>query len=307
MTNDRLGVEFSDVQIDTNNSGNEKEDFSSDSEINKINDSNTKQKVNLNGSNGYSNYIPSIKPQAPSQLGSPHQLHIKSLTRGKIKDMEQRRALLPVRQLGRAHVHQRQPVDEQNVDVSGLFDAAHKQRWSMTTLTSYFKSNSNSGAQTKDGSDRWNDARRDTKGLCLWALGAGYPKTSAWDIMLGMNVWGTIYNMIYMFGWPNGSGFKAVQFCKQHPEAAWDILLYCLCGTVGQNFIFLTISRFGSLANTTITTTRKFVSIVVSSLLSSNPLSPKQWGCVLMVFSGLSYQIYLKWKRLQRWQKKKKT
>ncbi|KAK7839506.1 udp-galactose/udp-glucose transporter 3 [Quercus suber] len=77
-----------------------------------------------------------------------------------------------------------------------------------------------------------------------------YPKTSAWDIMLGMNLWGTIYNMIYMFGWPHASGFEAVQFCKQHPEAAWDIFLYCLCGAVGQNFIFLTISRFGSLANT---------------------------------------------------------
>ncbi|KAK9107706.1 hypothetical protein Syun_023717 [Stephania yunnanensis] len=131
-----------------------------------------------------------------------------------------------------------------------------------------------------------------------------YPKTSAWDIMLGMNLWGTIYNMVYMFGWPQGIGFEAVQFCKQHPEAAWDIFLYCLCGAVGQNFIFLTISRFGSLANTTITTTRKFVSIVVSSLLSGNPLSVKQWASVAMVFSGLSYQIYLKWRKLQ---KKKKT
>ncbi|OVA09052.1 UAA transporter [Macleaya cordata] len=136
------------------------------------------------------------------------------------------------------------------------------------------------------------------------SITARYPKTSAWDIMLGMNLWGTIYNMLYMFGWPNGSGFEAVQFCKQHPEAAWDIFLYCLCGAVGQNFIFLTISRFGSLANTTITTTRKFVSIVVSSLLSGNPLSTKQWGSVIMVFSGLSYQIYLKWKKLQQ---KRKT
>ncbi|KAK4399780.1 UDP-galactose/UDP-glucose transporter 3 [Sesamum angolense] len=69
--------------------------------------------------------------------------------------------------------------------------------------------------------------------------------------------------------------------------------------------IFLT--RFGSLTNTTITTTRKFVSIVVSSLLSGNPLSEKQWGSVVMVFSGLSYQIYLKWKKLQRMQKKRKS
>eukprot|EP00268_Persea_americana_P039903 TRINITY_DN39558_c0_g2_i1.p1 TRINITY_DN39558_c0_g2~~TRINITY_DN39558_c0_g2_i1.p1 ORF type:complete len:330 (-),score=34.59 TRINITY_DN39558_c0_g2_i1:537-1526(-) len=132
-----------------------------------------------------------------------------------------------------------------------------------------------------------------------------YPKTSAWDIMLGMNLWGTIYNVVYMFAWPHGGGFEAVHFCKQHPEAAWDIFIYCLCGAVGQNFIFLTISRFGSLANTTITTTRKFVSIVVSSLLSGNPLSSKQWGCVFMVFSGLSYQIYLKWRKLQK--KKKST
>ncbi|KAJ4833480.1 UDP-galactose/UDP-glucose transporter 3 [Turnera subulata] len=139
------------------------------------------------------------------------------------------------------------------------------------------------------------------------SLTARYPKTSAWDIMLGMNLWGTIYNLVYMFGYPQGMGYEAVQFCKLHPEAAWDILMYCLCGAVGQNFIFLTISRFGSLANTTITTTRKFVSIVVSSLLSGNPLSPKQWGCVVMVFSGLSYQIYLKWRKLQKMQKKKKA
>ncbi|XP_011001670.1 PREDICTED: UDP-galactose/UDP-glucose transporter 3-like [Populus euphratica] len=138
------------------------------------------------------------------------------------------------------------------------------------------------------------------------SLKSRYPKTSAWDIMLGMNLWGTIYNLIYMFGWPHGIGYEAIEFCKQHPEAAWDILLYCLCGAVGQNFIFLTISRFGSLANTTITTTRKFVSIVVSSVLSGNPLSAKQWGCVAMVFSGLSYQIYLKWRKLQKLQKKRK-
>ena len=111
--------------------------------------------------------------------------------------------------------------------------------------------------------------------------------------------------MVYMFGLPQGMGFEAYQFCKQHPEAAWDILKYCLCGAVGQNFIFMTISNFGSLANTTITTTRKFVSIVVSSVMSGNPLSLKQWGCVSMVFGGLSYQILLKWSKSKRVEKKK--
>ncbi|KAG6531563.1 hypothetical protein ZIOFF_005377 [Zingiber officinale] len=110
--------------------------------------------------------------------------------------------------------------------------------------------------------------------------------------MLGMNLWGTIYNVIYMFGWPHASDNEAVRFCQERPEAAWDILMYCLCGAVGQNFIFLTISQFGSLANTTIVTTRNFVSIIVSSLISGNSLSTKQWSSVVMVFSDLLKQTW---------------
>eukprot|EP01018_Ginkgo_biloba_P008348 Gb_11064 [translate_table: standard] len=125
-----------------------------------------------------------------------------------------------------------------------------------------------------------------------------YPKTSGWDIMLGMNLWGSIYSCFAMFVWPGG-GFEALNFCSLHPEAAWDILWFCICGAVGQNFIFTTISLFGSVANTTITTIRKFISILVSSLFSGNPLSSMQWTSVSLVFSGLAYQIYLKQKRMR--------
>ncbi|KAH6828419.1 UDP-galactose transporter 3 [Perilla frutescens var. hirtella] len=115
----------------------------------------------------------------------------------------------------------------------------------------------------------------------------------------GMNLWGIIYNLIFMFGWSYAIGYDVIYFCGKHGTS-----YSTLCGAVGQNFIFLTISQFGSLTNRTITTRRKFVSIVVSSLSSGNPLSQKQWRSVAMVFSGLSYQIYLKWKELQRKQKR---
>ncbi|XP_066376311.1 UDP-galactose/UDP-glucose transporter 3-like [Miscanthus floridulus] len=132
-----------------------------------------------------------------------------------------------------------------------------------------------------------------------------YPKTNPWDIMLGMNLWGTIYNAVIMFvapllfsNWPYANGFEALRFCQENPEVALGHFpCSAYVAAVGQNFIFLTISRFGSLTNTTITTTRKFMSIVVSSVISGNPLSLKQWGSVVMVFLGLSIQIYLKWKR----------
>lgn len=122
-----------------------------------------------------------------------------------------------------------------------------------------------------------------------------YPKTSSWDIMVGMNLWGSLYMCMYMFVVPGGGGSEAVQFCRTHPEAAWDILVFCLCGAVGQNFIFFTISKFGALTNTTITTTRKFMSILLSAVWNGNPLSLEQWAGVIMVFAGLSYGIYLKW------------
>ncbi|XP_057494186.1 UDP-galactose/UDP-glucose transporter 3-like [Actinidia eriantha] len=105
--------------------------------------------------------------------------------------------------------------------------------------------------------------------------------------MLGMNLWGTIYNTAFMFGWAGARGYKAVKFCNQHPEEAWDIFLYCLCGAVGQNSIFLSISRFGSLTNTTITTTRKFVSIVVSKPLIEKAVGKRYHGLLGVVLPDL--------------------
>eukprot|EP00850_Spirogloea_muscicola_P003543 SM000014S00331 [mRNA] locus=s14:714086:716375:- [translate_table: standard] len=96
---------------------------------------------------------------------------------------------------------------------------------------------------------------------------------------------------------PWGGGFEAWDFCFAHREAAFDIILFCLCGAVGQNFIFLTINTFGALTNTTITTTRKFMSILISAVWTGSPLAVEQWGGVFMVFAGLSMQIFLKWQR----------
>ncbi|RYR25360.1 hypothetical protein Ahy_B02g059055 [Arachis hypogaea] len=126
------------------------------------------------------------------------------------------------------------------------------------------------------------------------SLKARYPKTNAWNIMLGMNLWGTIYNTIYMFGWPSGSGFEA----RQHGIFFSSAVVVLLAKT--SSFYNKLIWLFGQHHH-------YYHSIVVSSLLSGNLLSTKQWDCVCMVFTGLSYQIYLKWQKLQRLQKGKAT
>jgi len=53
----------------------------------------------------------------------------------------------------------------------------------------------------------------------------------------------------------------------------------------------MTIMAFGPLTLSLVTTTRKFFTILASVLLFSNPLLWRQWIGVLLVFSGLAFDI----------------
>lgn len=61
---------------------------------------------------------------------------------------------------------------------------------------------------------------------------------------------------------------------------------------MSQNFIFLTVTTFGPLTTSIITTTRKFFTILASVLLFGNALLPHQWVGVVMVFVGLGIDAY---------------
>eukprot|EP01046_Picozoa_sp_COSAG06_P021091 COSAG06_NODE_1569_length_9072_cov_3.562242_4_plen_306_part_00 len=42
-----------------------------------------------------------------------------------------------------------------------------------------------------------------------------------------------------------GSGWGAIGFLQRQPEALWDMLLFCAAGAAGQNFIFVSLQRYG--------------------------------------------------------------
>mmetsp|Transcript_28130 Transcript_28130/g.91909 ORF Transcript_28130/g.91909 Transcript_28130/m.91909 type:complete len:330 (+) Transcript_28130:118-1107(+) len=123
-----------------------------------------------------------------------------------------------------------------------------------------------------------------------------FPKTSSVQLMCYTNLWCMCFLGAYVF-LAVGDGVAAVSFSLTHPAAALDILLYCVCGAVGQNFIFFTIATFGSLTNTTITTTRKFFNILLSVVINGTVLKPEQWFGVGMVFGGVSLAT---WEKQQR-------
>lgn len=120
-----------------------------------------------------------------------------------------------------------------------------------------------------------------------------YKDASAVHTMCWMNFWCGLYYLAYLFG-VTTTGPELIRFCVQHREAGWDLLLFCLCGAIGQLFIFFTIRRYGSLVTTIVTTTRKFFNILLSVLWVGNPLLPQQWLAVGMVFSGLLTSTYIK-------------
>ncbi|KAF2860820.1 UAA transporter [Piedraia hortae CBS 480.64] len=96
----------------------------------------------------------------------------------------------------------------------------------------------------------------------------------------------------------------AVGFVKRHPEVGWDLMGFALCGAVGQVFIFMTLSQFGSLLLVTVTVTRKMLSMLLSVVWFGHGLSGMQWVGVGLVFGGIGVEAELS-KREKRKKMKK--
>ena len=64
-----------------------------------------------------------------------------------------------------------------------------------------------------------------------------------------------------------------------------------LAGTAGQCFIYLTISKFNCFLPTTITTTRKFFSILLSILIFGHPMTFLHYLAIAIVFGAIVFDM----------------
>ncbi|GLV41347.1 medial glomeruli [Carabus blaptoides fortunei] len=113
---------------------------------------------------------------------------------------------------------------------------------------------------------------------------------SAQHMMLGMNFWSSLFVGFVLI--ISGEGVEFVQFVSRHPVALVHIAALAIAGALGQLFIFLTVSEYGPLPCSVITTTRKFFTVLGSVLLFGNSLSSRQWLGAVIVFSGLFLDAY---------------
>jgi UDP-galactose transporter B1 len=83
----------------------------------------------------------------------------------------------------------------------------------------------------------------------------------------------------------------ALRFAQRHPDMLAHLAGFALCGAVAQIFIFECISSHGSFATTTVTISRKFVTVLLSVAFFGHRLAAAQWSGVLAVFVGLGIQL----------------
>ncbi|XP_066596194.1 solute carrier family 35 member B1-like [Prorops nasuta] len=110
-------------------------------------------------------------------------------------------------------------------------------------------------------------------------------KTKHGHMMLNTNMWSAACSGVVIL--ISGELFKFIRFLQKYPAVIWHITTLSLSGAVGQFFIFLTVSDFGPLPCSIITTTRKFFTVLGSIWFFENSFLLRQWVSTFIVFLGL--------------------
>jgi UDP-galactose transporter B1 len=120
--------------------------------------------------------------------------------------------------------------------------------------------------------------------------GKSYRAPSAIETMLYVNLYALVFLVplsMVQGQWTEGMLAVAVSARQVHHSLLWNILMINLVVAVGQMFIFLTIQLYSSVVVTTITTTRKFLTILLSVWTFGHRFTPVQWTAISLVFAGL--------------------
>ena len=89
-----------------------------------------------------------------------------------------------------------------------------------------------------------------------------------------------------------GPGFN---FCTSNPQIMNRILNFALLSAIGQSFIFYTISNFEPIVCSTVTTTRKIFSVLLSIFLNNHALNAHGWAGISIACAGILDGLIQKW------------
>ena len=125
-----------------------------------------------------------------------------------------------------------------------------------------------------------------------------YKRNSNYYMMFTTNFWLSVWSSLLFVAaeWlgMHSACSQFLHFFWNYPLFQFYILQFCFCGAIGQLFIFWMIESHGSVVNVLVTTTRKFMSIMLSVFWSGTPLLTQQWIGVAMVFAGILGNLWVK-------------
>lgn len=134
---------------------------------------------------------------------------------------------------------------------------------------------------------------------------------SALECMLWINAYAILFMFplsIWSGHWENGMKLIHLDTLVGEDEIGepatplsirWTIGLLNITAAAGQIFIFFTIQIFSPLMCTTITTTRKFLTILLSVRNFGHRFTSFQWLSIVMVFGGLYLAIVSKFSKIK--------
>ena len=146
-------------------------------------------------------------------------------------------------------------------------------------------------------------------------INSAYKPFSGPQMMCAVNSFCTLLNYSYLISAPYLTNFipsvlppstasefsSAIAFIQRHPAVLKDIVLFASCGAFGQIFVFYTLNKFSSLLLTTVTVTRKMLTMLSSVMLYGHSLTLGQWAGVVLVFGGVAAEA-----GVGRWEKQRK-
>lgn len=115
-------------------------------------------------------------------------------------------------------------------------------------------------------------------------------KPKPYDFMLYTNLYMTLTAAaIALF---LGEMTSGLEFCLQNPIILNNILKFSVCSAIGQSFIFFTISEFDPLVCTTVTTTRKVFSVLLSIFINGHAMSVQGWAGIALASVGILSELF---------------
>jgi UDP-galactose transporter B1 len=113
-------------------------------------------------------------------------------------------------------------------------------------------------------------------------------KSSPYQCMYYSNAWGLVVSLALAIG--AGELQPATNALIGNSTLLLDVTCFGLLSAAGQVFIFLTMDSFGALVLVTVTTTRKFFTVLGSIVIYKHSVSPGQIAGMVMVFGGLAWK-----------------